>query len=188
MMTMGRNNEQMLITEEQRERAESWLQDAYADGRLDALEFDQRMGIALQARTRGELNRAFHGLTAPARPHGRVLATRRPTNAPAPGHADLLAAAGHLSPLMSSFIGPIITMAIAKPGSYARRQSAEALNFQLLSLLALIAAGIIGWEILITVVTIGWLVFTIYGGIKALQGAEFRNPVLALTRFRPVKP
>lgn len=188
MNTLGRNTEQLLITEEQRERAERWLQEAYADGRLDALEFDQRLGVALQARTRGDLNRAFHGLTAPARPHGRVVATRPAVQAPAPGRADLLAGAAHLTPLVSSFVGPTITLALSQRGSYARRQSAEALNFQLLSLLALIVAGIIGWDFLLTIVTVTWLVFTLYGGIKALQGAEFRNPVLQATKFRPIKP
>lgn len=187
MNTLGRNTEQLLITEEQRERAERWLQDAYADGRLDALEFDERMGIALQARTRGELNRAFHGLTAPARPYAQVVPRPR-AQVPAPGRPDLLAGAAHLTALPSSFVGPLISYAAAGKGTFARRHAAEAVNFQILALLALIVAGIIGWEFLVTVVTLGWVFFTILGGIRALQGREFHNPVLQLTKFRPVKP
>ena len=47
---------------EQRDRAESWLKEAYADGRIGESEFDQRIGQVLTAVTRKELNEAFYGL------------------------------------------------------------------------------------------------------------------------------
>ena len=52
----------MQVTPEQRDRAESWLKDAYADGRISESEFDRRIGQVLTADTRKELNEAFYGL------------------------------------------------------------------------------------------------------------------------------
>ena len=52
----------MQVTPEQRDRAESWLKEAYADGRIGESEFDQRIGQVLTAVTRKELNEAFYGL------------------------------------------------------------------------------------------------------------------------------
>src|SRR4029453_16330106 len=52
----------MQVTPEQRDRAESWLKDAYADGRISESEFDRRIGQVLTAETRKELNEAFYGL------------------------------------------------------------------------------------------------------------------------------
>lgn len=50
------------VTTEQRDRAENWLQEAYADGRITELEFDHRIGQVISAATRKELNEAFFGL------------------------------------------------------------------------------------------------------------------------------
>ena len=52
----------MQVTPEQRDRAESWLKEAYADGRIGESEFDQRIGQVLTAVSRKELNEAFYGL------------------------------------------------------------------------------------------------------------------------------
>jgi len=52
----------MHVTTEQRDRAESWLKEAYADGRISELEFDQRIGQVLSAVSRKDLNEAFYGL------------------------------------------------------------------------------------------------------------------------------
>ena len=60
---------QLYVTPDQRDRAESWLKEAYADGRVSESEFDQRIGQVLSA-TRKELNEAFYGLVQglPTRP------------------------------------------------------------------------------------------------------------------------
>src|SRR5690348_8125003 len=52
----------MHVTPDQRDRAESWLKEAYADGRISEVEFDSRIGQVLSAVTRKELNEAFYGL------------------------------------------------------------------------------------------------------------------------------
>ena len=53
---------QLHVTNEQRDRAEPWLKEAYADGRISESEFDHRIGQVLSAATRKELNQAFYGL------------------------------------------------------------------------------------------------------------------------------
>ena len=65
----------MHVTTEQRDRAESWLKEAYADGRISELEFDQRIGQVLTAVTRKELNEAFYGLNAREVLNGGVNST-----------------------------------------------------------------------------------------------------------------
>ena len=62
----------MYVTPEQRERAESWLKEAYADGRITELEFDTRIGQVITAETRKDLNEAFYGLVQVPTP-SRVL-------------------------------------------------------------------------------------------------------------------
>ena len=52
----------MYVTPEQRDRAEAWLKEAYADGRITELEFDTRIGQVITAETRKDLNEAFYGL------------------------------------------------------------------------------------------------------------------------------
>ena len=51
-----------LVTDEQRDKAERFLQEAYADGRLNEFEFDGRLEQVMNARTRQDLNTAFYGL------------------------------------------------------------------------------------------------------------------------------
>ena len=58
----GHPSLKMQGTPGQRDRAESWLKDAYADARISESEFDRRIGQVLTADTRKELNEAFYGL------------------------------------------------------------------------------------------------------------------------------
>lgn len=58
------------------------VQDAFADGRLDDTEFDQRMRAALIAKTHGELDVLLTDLPAVSAPAGQAA---RPISGPAPG-------------------------------------------------------------------------------------------------------
>jgi hypothetical protein len=58
------------------------VQEAFADGRLDDTEFDQRMRAALTAKTHGELDVLLADLSATSGPSGRVAT---PANGPTPG-------------------------------------------------------------------------------------------------------
>jgi len=184
----------MYVTPEQRGRAEQWLQEAYADGRISEDEFDRRIGQVISSTTRKDLNEAFFGLVQvpmgskalgvhPAyqpmiRPEARQQAGR--------GVAGL----AHLSALFMLIFGPALFYALSPTGSYARREAAKAFNFQLISGVSFITVMILGgiteldvFGVLFALMFVGWLVLTIVGGAKALQGEEWRNPVKSVLKI-----
>lgn len=178
----------MHVTPEQRDRAESWLKEAYAEGRVSEDDFDRRIGQVLGAVTRKDLNEAFYGLVQvpvpsqalgvhPAyqpmiRPEVRIQAGR--------GAASF----AHFSALFMWLFGPALVYALSRAGSYARREAAKAFNFQLVSAIAFTLV-VVTWGItefavfnwIFPLMFVGWLVLTIVGGAKALQGEDWKNPV-----------
>jgi uncharacterized membrane protein len=184
----------MHVTPEQRDRAESWLKEAYADGRVSEAEFDTRIGQILSAQTRKELNEAFYGLVqipTPSRALGVHPAYQplvRPETRQQAGRGA--AALAHFSSLFFWLFGPGLIFAVSAPGSYPRREAAKAFNFQLITstafILTAILGGITGLEIfgfLMSVIFFLWLVLTIVGGAKALQGDNWRNPVKSVVKL-----
>lgn len=174
------------VTSEQRDRAEQYLQTAYADGRISEGEFDDRIGQVLSASNRKELNDAFYGLVD-------VRSSTRPTGL-APSHSGppvhrssegtTAGALAHFSGLITSIVGPGIGYALSTPGTPSRRESAKAFNFQLISILSLIIASLLQiplpdglMNFVIGLMTIAWVTLTIVGGVKASQGANWQNPV-----------
>ncbi len=183
------------VTEPQRARAEQYLQQAYAEGRLEHDEFSARMETVLKAQNRGELNYAFYGLVPVSNAH--ALVGTSPAYAPLVNmHADGrpgrgVASLAHFSFFFAWLIGPALFYALAKPGSYVKKEAAKAFNFQLLAFLGMVGLGMVdGWlpwltnSPLMALLAVGWIVLTIVGGVKAARGEEWRNPV---TRVIPVK-
>lgn len=185
------------VTEAQRDRAEQWLQQAYADGRISADEFDRRIGQVISSVSRRDLNLAFYGLVKVA-PTSQALGVHpiyQPTH-PTVDRAGVgvsrgMAALAHFSALGSSFFGPLLFFLLSPEGGPTRREAAKAFNFQVLALLSLVATFVVGQFVpemiaglLYTVVTIGWLVLTVVGGAKAAQGDDWRNPA---TRVLPMQ-
>jgi uncharacterized Tic20 family protein len=80
-----------------------------------------------------------------------------------------------------AFLGPLLVMLIQGPKSdFVRRQSVEALNFQITTYIAAIISAIlivllIGL-ILLPIVGIAWLVLTIMAGLAANRGEDYRYP------------
>ena len=72
----------MRASDRDRDAVVQRVQDAFAEGRLDDVEFDERMRAALAARTFGELDALLTDLPATAHPAGSVQA---PTQVPGPG-------------------------------------------------------------------------------------------------------
>jgi uncharacterized Tic20 family protein len=176
------------VTPEQRDRAENWLQEAYADGRISEFEFDRRIGQVISAGTRRELNEAFFGLvqvTVPSQALGVHPAYHplvRPETRLQAGRG--VAAVAHFSPFFLWLLGPVLVFALSQPGSYPRREAAKAFNFQLISAVGFIAMFILAgvtelavFEFLVPVMFVGWFILTIVGGAKALQGEDWKNPV-----------
>lgn len=180
------------VSDLERQRAESALMDAYADSRLSEEEFERRIGLAIAATNRRELNEAFFGLVEPppapqslsrTASYGSAPVTRHDGDA-VDGAGRATAAVAHFLPLVSSALGPGLIFAISQPGSFARRESAKAFNFQLIALVSLIVAGMSSWilpdalvGLLFSVAFLGWLIGTITGGAKAASGEDWTNPI-----------
>ncbi|GAA3602672.1 DUF1707 and DUF4870 domain-containing protein [Microlunatus ginsengisoli] len=178
----------LTVTTEQRDRAEAWLKDAYADGRVSEAEFDQRMGQVLGAVTRKDLNEAFYGLVTVPVPsqalgvHPAYQPIIRPEVRQQAGRGT--AGFAHFSALFSWIVGPAIVFALSRPGSFTRKEAAKAFNFQLIAMIAFVVVAIVGgitglsiFDWIMPLMWLGWLVLTIVGGAKALQGENWRNPV-----------
>ncbi|MGO1974130.1 MAG: DUF1707 and DUF4870 domain-containing protein [Propionibacteriaceae bacterium] len=184
------------VTEEQRDRAEKWLQQAYAEDRLSEDDFDRRIGQVISAGSRRDLNAAFFGLVHVPVP-SQALGVH-PAYRPMPHRTESAnrgtAAIAHFSALGTSFVGPGILYAVAGKGSYGRKEAAKAFNFQVISIVALII-GVIASSllpngidnILFPLISIGWLLFTIVGGAKAAQGEDWTNPVRKVVKLEILK-
>ena len=184
----------MHVTTEQRDRAESWLKEAYADGRISELEFDQRIGQVLSAVSRKDLNEAFYGLVQVPTPsralgvHPAYQPLVRPETRQQAGRG--VAGFAHFSFFFMWLFGPGLVYALSSPGTYARREAAKAFNFQLISTIAFFTMAIIGGITnsdliggLLGLLCLGWFILTIVGGAKALQGEDWKNPVKSVVKL-----
>ena len=147
----------------EREPVVESLKQAYAEGRLDAQEFDLRVHLAMTAKTHGELAVVTRDL---------VLPPQRPEPLP-DGEDRMLAALAHASGYVTTFVGPLLFLLFSgKRSSYVRRHAAEALNFQITLLLVVaLTAGIAGFLYLVT-----WIVCGI-AAFSALANGRFRYPL-----------
>jgi uncharacterized Tic20 family protein len=185
----------MNVTPEQRDRAESFLKDAYADGRVTELEFDTRMGQVLSAGNRKELNEAFYGLVHVPTPsqalgvHPAYQPMVRPETRDKAGRG--VAAVAHFSALPVGILGPGLVYAVSTPGSLPRREAAKSFNFTLTMFLAFVALGTLAgiteagiFGLLAMLVAVAWVVLTIVGGAKAAQGEVWKNPVKQVLKLQ----
>src|SRR4029434_8992809 len=105
------------VTTEQRDRAESWLKEAYADGRISELEFDQRIGQVLSAVSSKDLNEAFYGLVQVPTPsralgvHPAYQPLVRPETRQQAGRG--VAAVAHFSVFFLWLFGPGLVYALS---------------------------------------------------------------------------
>lgn len=182
------------VTDEQRDRAEHWLQEAYADGRISSEEFDHRIGQVLGAGSRKDLNEAFYGLVqvpTSSRALGVHPAYQPLVHPQAKQQAGRgVAGLAHFSALLTSIFGPLVFFALSPQGSYPRKEAAKAFNFQLVALVSwiglLIVQGVTGlgiFDFLIGLAFVGWMVLTVVSGAKALQGDDWTNPVKKVVKI-----
>jgi len=178
------------VTDEQRERATRWLQEAYADGRVDGADFERRLGLVIGATTRSDLNEAFAGVPSgsPSGPSTGHLTY--PPAAPAATTGRGGAALAHFIALISSFVGPLIVYLASSHNTYVRKEAAKSFNFQIIALVVTIAAGIITSFLphaldgfIMPLLWLGWLLGTIVGGARAASGDDWTNPVKKVIRI-----
>lgn len=178
----------MTVTPAQRDRAEAYLQQVYAEDRMTEEEFDWRIGRVLSATNRRELNEAFLGLVqVPATSqalgvHPAYQPMVRPEVKEQAGRG--VAGFAHFSAIPLWLFGPGLVYALSTPGTHARREAAKAFNFTLVAWVAIVATAIVAGvtelgliEAMVPILWVSWLVLSIVGGAKALQGENWRNPV-----------
>lgn len=203
------------VTPDQRARAEDWLQRAYTEGRLTHEEFDRRMGIALEASTRRELNAAFDGIatiptgfpggaqpsaSAFGNPHGSSygasqgsaygMSTYRGGALSRTGGTGMGALA-HLSGGFVPLVGPGIFAALTPAGGPAHREAAKAFNASLSMVVLTTVFGILQHIVHPLVFVTGllpvlWFVFSVIGAVKANQGEQWTNPFSRVLPLRVI--
>ncbi len=169
------------VTDQDREHVVEHVQAAYAEGRFDKLEFDERLERAMTARTHGDLmpimselygTRSVPRLAPPAPLAGK--------EAPPESNERLGASAAHLLALLGfPIIGPLIMLLTGgKTSPYIRRHAMEALNFHLTVTGAtfLLPFTVIG-IVLLPVIWVAAIVLSIVGGVAALSETAFRYPL-----------
>lgn len=87
----------------------------------------------------------------------------------------------HLSGIILLVIGPLIIMLVFGPRSdFVKKQSVEALNFQIMVAIGLVISGILTviviGAILLPIIWIAGIVFMIIGGLAANKGEDYRYP------------
>ncbi|WP_250907266.1 DUF1707 and DUF4870 domain-containing protein [Nonomuraea sp. NEAU-A123] len=169
------------VTNQDREHVVEHVQAAYAEGRFDKIEFDDRLDRAMTARTHGDLMpimAELYGASAVPRIRPMPAPVRR--EAPTESNERLGASAAHLLTLVGfPIVGPLILLLTGgKTSPYIRRHALEALNFQLTVVGAtfLLPFTVIG-VVLIPVIWVAAVVLSIAGGISALSENPFRYPL-----------
>lgn len=172
------------VTNQDREHVVEHVKAAYAEGRFDKLEFDDRLERAMTARTHGDLMPIMSELYG-SRPAAHLNQIRPLPHHPKPvGPAEsnerLGGAAAHLLSLVGlPIIGPLILLLTgAKTSPYIRRHALEALNFHLTVTGAtfLLPFTVIG-VVLLPFIWIAAVVLGIAGGVAALSENDFRYPL-----------
>ncbi|WP_246649622.1 DUF1707 and DUF4870 domain-containing protein [Nonomuraea coxensis] len=172
------------VTHQDREHVVEHVKAAYAEGRFDKLEFDDRLERAMTARTHGDLMpimTELYGTQAVPRlaPRPAPACPSRPAGA-VEGNERLGAAAGHLLLALGfPIVGPLILLlAAGKTSPYIRRHAVEALNFQLTVVGAtiLLPFTIIG-VVLLPVIWVAAFVLSIVAGVNSLTEGDYRYPL-----------
>ena len=171
------------VTNQDREHVVEHIKAAYADGRYDKLEFDERLERAMTARTHGDLMPIMDEIYGPNAVPQLAPASPAPPAAQggqAESHERLGGAFAHLVSLLGfPIVGPLLLLVTgAKTSPFMRMHALEALNFQITVLGAsiLLSVTVVGL-LLLPVVMVMALVLSVVAGISALKGESFRYPM-----------
>ncbi|TDC86854.1 DUF1707 and DUF4870 domain-containing protein [Nonomuraea deserti] len=173
---------QLRVTNQDREHVVEHVKAAYAEGRFDKLEFDDRLERAMTARTHGDLMpimTEIYGTQVVPKLASPPAAEARHERAPE-SNERLGAAIGHMVLLLGvPIVAPLILLLTGgKTSPYIRRQALEALNFQitLVGASILLPFTIIG-VVLVPIIWVVAVVLAIVGGVSALTEGNFRYPM-----------
>ncbi|WP_246083640.1 DUF1707 and DUF4870 domain-containing protein [Nonomuraea diastatica] len=173
---------QLRVTTQDREHVVEHVKAAYAEGRFDKFEFDDRLERAMTARTHGDLMpimTEIYGTQVVPKLGPPPAAEVRHERAPE-SNERLGAAIGHMVLLLGvPIVAPLILLLTGgKTSPYIRRQALEALNFQitLVGASILLPFTIIG-VVLVPIIWVVAVVLAIVGGVSALTEGNFRYPM-----------
>lgn len=169
------------VTHQDREHVVEHVKAAYADGRLDKFEFDERLERAMTARTHGDLMPIMHDLRlSPAQHFAPAQPAPATTSDAAESNERLGAALAHFLPILGfPIIGPLLVLLIGgKSSPYIRKHAVEALNFNLTVFgasfaLAITFVGIV----LLPFILIVAMILGIVGSVSALSENDYRYPL-----------
>ncbi|WP_043630046.1 DUF1707 and DUF4870 domain-containing protein [Nonomuraea candida] len=172
------------VTNQDRENVVEHVKAAYAEGRFDKLEFDDRLERAMTARTHGDLmpimNELYGSLAVPTLAPPPHPARPAPATGPAESNERLGGALAHLLPIIGfPVLGPLLLLLTGgKTSPYIRSHALEALNFQITVvgasiLLPLTFVGIV----LVPFIWVAAIILAIVGGVSALSEGNFRYPM-----------
>ncbi|WP_147945336.1 DUF1707 and DUF4870 domain-containing protein [Microbispora sp. CSR-4] len=171
---------QLRVTNQDREQVVEHVKAAYAEGRLDKHEMDERLHLAMTARTHADLVPVMNDLYGTRPAYVPRPPVQQPSAAAPDGGDRVGAAASHLFGLMGLFIiGPLLMMVTAgRTSPYIRKHAVESLNFHLTMLGAtvLLPFTVVGL-VLVPVIWVVGLVLCVVGGGSALAATEFRYPL-----------
>ncbi|MFB4281407.1 MULTISPECIES: DUF1707 and DUF4870 domain-containing protein [unclassified Nonomuraea] len=172
---------QLRVTNQDRENVVEHVKAAYAEGRFDKLEFDDRLERAMTARTHGDLMpimSELYGSEAVVRPAPLPPPVR--THGPTESNERLGGALAHLLSVVGfPIVGPLLLLLTGgKTSPYIRKHALEALNFQITVvgasvLLPLTFIGIV----LVPFIWVAAVILSIVGGVAALTEGNFRYPL-----------
>jgi len=170
------------VTNQDREHVVEHIKAAYADGRYDKLEFDDRLERAMTARTHGDLMPIMDEIYGPNAVPQLAPAPSAPVpqEGPAESHERLGGAFAHLVPLLGfPIVGPLLLLVTgAKTSPFMRRHVLESLNFQITVLGATIVLSVtVVGLLLLPFIMVAAFVLSVVGGVSALKGEEFRYPM-----------
>ncbi|GAA2215968.1 hypothetical protein GCM10009850_114370 [Nonomuraea monospora] len=169
------------VTNQDRENVVEHVKAAYAEGRFDKLEFDDRLERAMTARTHGDLVPIMNELYGQqAVPRAAALSHSAAPAGMAESNERLGGALAHALPIVGfPILGPLLLLLTGgKTSPYIRKHALEALNFQITVvgasiLLPLTVVGIV----LVPFIWVAALILSIVGGVSALSESDFRYPM-----------
>lgn len=175
------------VTDVQRDRAVEYLQRVYASGGLSDELFEQRLGMALAAQTRADLNASLQGLARVAGVIPSAPVVQHPVH---DGVQNLVAGFLHLATLPTMFLAPAIARALASPRSRIATEASRAMCFQFSALIYGVIAIILvasNWAppVLLFLGFISWGLMTLWLAIRSVTGEKSTAVIERLMLMRP---
>ena len=175
------------VTDVQRDRAVEYLQRVYASGGLSDELFEQRLGMALAAQTRADLNASLQGLARVAGMFSDVPVARHPVY---DGAQNLVSGFLHMTTVPTMFLAPAIGRALSSPGSRIAVEASRAMCFQFSALIYGAIAVILTVSNLLPSVFlflgfITWCLMTLWLTIRSVMGEKSTAIIERVMLMRP---